>query len=89
MLHLKLIDAHPRVSTRAVRVYWELYGIHKIPDLMWRPTDQSLVLPRGKRVYPLGKRNSVSRTAGKRTVHVPLNNLIKQIHVTLPCTCRI
>ena len=27
MLHLKLIDAHPRVSTRAVRVYWELYGI--------------------------------------------------------------
>ena len=27
--------------------------------------------PCGKRVYPLGKRNSVSHTAGKRTVHAP------------------
>ena len=27
--------------------------------------------PCGKRVYPLGKRNSVSQTAGKRTVHAP------------------
>ena len=30
--------------------------------------------PCGKRVYPLGKRNSVSQTAGKRTVHAPCSS---------------
>ena len=32
--------------------------------------------PCGKRVYPLGKRNSVSQTAGKRTVHAPCTRIV-------------
>ena len=56
---------------------------------MWKPMDQSLVLPRGKRVYPLGKRNSVSRTAGKRTVHAPWISNLEFMYIDRQLICDV